>query len=256
MKLARFFWREKTRWGVLEDDWIFSISGSVYGDFQKEDELCTLEDVKLLAPAEPSIMVCVGINYWKATNASGDTVEAKRDAPRFFFKPPTTLSNHLDGVRYPAASQDPHCEVELCTVIKRRARNVSRENAADYILGYTCGNELGALDFAREDKNVTRARGFDTSGPIGPHLVTGLDTANLRLTSRINGEVEQDGTTADMIYDVSEIIQRVTAFITLQPGDVVWTGTPPVRSPVKTGDTLEVEIEGIGVLRNEVLAPR
>jgi 2-keto-4-pentenoate hydratase/2-oxohepta-3-ene-1,7-dioic acid hydratase in catechol pathway len=255
MKLVRFRWQDDDSWGVLEDDRIFSITGDIYGEFQKGEELCSLDDVSLLAPAEPAIMVCVGINYQKATNAEGSTVVERREAPRFFFKPASTLSNPFAGVSYPAAAEDPHLEVELCAVIKRNAKNVSKEDAKDYILGFTCGNELGALDFARQDKNVTRARGFDTSGPLGPHLVTDLDTSNLSLMSRVNGETKQDANTSMMLFDVFEIIEHITAFMTLRPGDVVWTGTPPGRSPVKVGDAIEVEIEGIGILRNEVLPP-
>ncbi|MDP6559080.1 MAG: fumarylacetoacetate hydrolase family protein [Candidatus Binatia bacterium] len=256
MKLVRFFWRQEIHWGVLEDNQIYAISGSVYGEYQKEDALCRLGDVKLLAPAEPSIMVCIGVNYRKATDASGDTVREERAVPRCFFKPVSTLMNPFDGVRYPAASDDPHAEVELCVVIKRRAKNVPKEKASEYILGYTCGNELGALDFIRQDKNVTRGRGFDTSGPLGPHLITDLDTANLKLTGRINGEEKQVGSTAGMIFSVAELIEHITSFMTLQPGDVVWSGTPPSRTPVKVGDIIEAEIEGIGILRNEVLASR
>lgn len=253
MKLARFRWRNENRWGVLEDDRIFSISGDVYGEFRKGGELCSLQDVKLLAPAEPAIMVCVGINYRAATNATGDVVEEKRVRPRFFFKPPTALSNPLDGVRYPADSQDPHLEAELCAVIKRRAKDVSVDDALNHVLGYTCGNELGAMDFIREDKNLTRGRGFDTSGPIGPYLVTDLDTSNLGIRSRVNGETKQDSNTNQLLFNVAELIHHITAFMTLQPGDVIWTGTPPGRSPVKVGDVMEVEIEGIGILRNEVM---
>ena len=256
MKLVRFFWRQETHWGVLEDDQIFAISGSVYGEFQKGDVIGRLDDVKLLAPAEPSIMVCIGVNYRKATNASGDTVTDERPVPRCFFKPINTLMNPFEGVRYPAATDEPYAEVELCAVIKRHAKDVPKEKASDYILGYTVGNELGALDFIRQDKNVTRGRGFDTSCPIGPWIVTDLDPANIKLTGRINGEVKQEGTTADMIFNVSELVAHITSFMTLQPGDVVWSGTPPSRTPVKPGDVIEAEIEGIGVLRNEVLTPR
>ena len=255
MKLVRFFWRQEIHWGILEDDRIFAISGSVFGEFQKEGALCYLDDVKLLAPAEPSIMVCVGINYRKATNASGSTVTEAGEVPRCFYKPINTLVNPFDGLRYPAASNDPHAEVELCAVIKRRAKNVPKEKASEYILGYTCGNELGAMDLVRQDKNVTRGKGFDTSGPLGPCIVTNLDPANLKITGRINGEVKQEGTSADMIFSVAELIAHITSFITLMPGDVVWSGTPPSRFPVKVGDVIEAEIEGIGILQNTVLAP-
>jgi len=256
MKLVRFFWRQKIHWGILEDDKIFEIIGNVYKEFHKSDSFCGLGDVKLLAPAEPSIMVCIGVNYRKATGATGEIVTEDREVPRCFFKPINTLLNPFEGVRYPAASDDPHAEVELCAVIKRRAKNIPKEKITEYILGFTCGNELGALDFVRQDKNVTRARGFDTSGPLGPCLVTDIDPANLKLIGRVNGEVRQEGTTADMIFDMGELIEHITSFMTLQPGDVVWSGTPPTRIPVKVGDILEAEIEKIGILRNEILPPQ
>ena len=131
--------------------------------------------------------------------------------------------------------------MELCAVIKRRAKDVSVDDALSYVLGYTCGNELGAMDFIREDKNVTRGRGFDTSGPIGPYLVTDLDTSNLRLQSRVNGEIRQDSNTNQMLFNVAELVHHITAFMTLQPGDVVWTGTPPGRAPVRVGDVVRIK---------------
>ena len=253
MKLIRFSFRGNESWGILENDSVFSLEGSVYDNFRKGEEVCELNDVKLLVPAEPKIMVCVGVNFKNATNADGDTVTVERSCPKCFFKPASTLSNPFSGVTYPVNAKDPHLEVELCVVIKKKAKNLSIDEVSDYILGYTCGNELGAMDYIREDNNVTRGRGFDTSGPLGPHLVTELDTSNLALTSRVNGEVVQEGNTDMMIFNPLEVVQHVTSFITLQPGDVVWTGTPQGRSPVKIGDKMEVEVEGIGILENEVL---
>jgi 2-keto-4-pentenoate hydratase/2-oxohepta-3-ene-1,7-dioic acid hydratase in catechol pathway len=227
MKILRFHWQGATLWGILEEpDRIFALEGDIYGDFHKGRPLGRLSGVKLLAPAEPII----------------------------FFKPATAVVGPLEDVVFPSMAKEVRYEGELCVVMKRTARNVAEKDAMNYVLGYTCGNELGAMDLMKKDRWMTRAKGFDTSGPLGPFLVTGLDPHNLAIKSRVNGETKQDGHTSRMIFPVEKLVSYISAFMTLRPGDVIWTGTPEGNCNVKVGDVMEVEIEGIGILRNQVTA--
>lgn len=252
MQIVRFQWRGEVHWGIAEDDRIFTLVGDLYSDFQRGTELCRRQDVKLLAPAEPSIMVACGRNYADHMKEMGWAVPQE---PALFFKPITTLVNPTDDIVYPSVSEDLRYEAELCVVIKRTARNVPEPEALDYVLGYTCGNDLTAMDLLEKDGRLTRAKGFDTSGPLGPFLVTGLDPHHLALKGRINGETKQDSNTSLMLFSVEKLISYISAFMTLHPGDVVWTGTPEGgHCPVKVGDVIEVEIEDIGILKNRVVA--
>lgn len=251
--LARFRWKEGVKWGVLENEKLFNVRGDIYDKFEKGEELCRLEQVSLLAPAEPRIMVACALNYIDHIMEMGRI--APRE-PKLFFKPPNTLMGPLDEVRFPSVARDYRFEAELCVVMKRRTRSVTEADALKHVLGYTCGNDFGALDLLKQDENLTRARGFDTSGPLGPFLVTGLNPQNLSIKGRVNGELKQDSNTSAMIHGVPKLISHISAFMTLMPGDVIWTGTPKGGAcPVKVGDTIEVEIEGIGILKNRVAAP-
>ena len=253
LKIVRFQWRDKVNWGILEDDTIFSLSGDLYGDFKRGKKLCQRQEVRLLTPVEPSITVACGMNYMDHIKEMGWAVPKE---PHLFFKPANTVVGPDDNVVYPAISQDLRYEGELCCVIKRPAKNVPEKEALDYVLGYTCGNDFTAMDVTGKDGRLTRSKGFDTSGPLGPCLVTGLDPHNLNIKSRLNGELKQDSNTGLTIFNVEKLISYISAFLTLRPGDVVWTGTPRGGAcPVKVGDVIEVEIEGIGILRNKVVAP-
>ncbi len=253
MKIARFQWRGKVTWGVVEGETIFSLEGNIYGEFEKGARLCQLGDVKLLAPAEPSITIACGMNYMDHIKELGWEVPKE---PALFFKPKHTIIGTEEAVIYPKISQNLCYEGELCCVIKRRAKDVAEDEALDYILGYTCGNDYTAPDITEKDGRLTRSKGFDTSGALGPFLVTGLDSHNLKIGSRLNGKVQQDSNTGLMNFGVEKLVSYISAFMTLQPGDVVWTGTPGGGlCPVKLGDVIEVEIEGIGILRNRVVAP-
>ena len=252
--MVRFQWKNEARWGIVEDERIFAIDGDIYSEFGSGKELCPLQDVRILAPAEPTVMVACALNYIDHIRAMNKVAPKE---PKLFFKPPNTVIAHLDKVHFPEASKDYRFEAELCVVLKRRARNIAEEHAMDYVLGYTCGNDFAAFDFLEQDQNVTRARGFDTSGALGPFLVTGIDPHNLAIKGRVNGEVKQDSTSGLMIHNVPKLLSHISRFMTLQPGDVVWTGTPKGGAcPVKVGDVTEVEIEGIGTLRNEIMAPQ
>ena len=254
MKIARFQWQGKVNWGIVEEDTVFTLVGDLYGDFDRNKELCRLQDVKLLAPAEPSIMVACGRNYVEHIREMGSTIP---EEPALFFKPATTLIGPEDEIVHPAISQDLRCEAELCFVIKRHAKDVTEEEAMDYILGYTCGNDLGAIDLFKKDERHTRSKAFDTAGPLGPFLVTGLDPHNLAIKSRVNGKTKQDSNTGLMIFSVQRLISHISAFMTLRPGDVIWTGTPKGGAcPVKVGDVIEVEVEGIGILKNKVVVAK
>jgi len=254
MKLARFNRHGDIAWGIVEDGTIYSLVGNLYDNFRKGIELGPLAEVQLLAPAEPSIIIACGLNYVGEAKKLG---AAPSEEPTIFFKPVTTLVDPDGDVVYPAISQALGHEGELCCIIKGTARNVPENRALDYVLGYTCGNDLGLMDVYKKDGRLTRAKGFDTSSPLGPFLVTDLDPHNLSIKSRINGETIQDSNTGEMIHSVERIVSYITEFMTLRSGDIIFTGTPEGgHYLVNVGDLMEVEIEGIGILKNKVVAPR
>jgi len=252
MKILRFQFNSKIQWGILEEpDTVYALEGDLYNEFKKGGKLCRLADVKLLAPAEPTIMVACGMNYKARIRNKGWEEPAE---PIIFFKPATVVLGTLENVVFPAIAKEMRYEGELCVVMKRQARNVAEKDAMDHVLGYTCGNELGAMDLMKKDKWMTRAKGFDGSGPLGPYLVTGIDPHNLTIRSWVNGELKQEGHTSLMIFSVPRLVSFISEFMTLRPGDVIWTGTPPGVCNVKVGDMMDIEIEGIGLLKNTVVA--
>jgi len=254
MKIVRFRWQGGVYWGILEGETIFALEGDIYGKFDRGKEMCQLREVKLLAPAEPKNGVACGRNYLDHIKEMGWPVP---EEPNLFFKPVNTVIGPEDDIIFPSPSKDLRYEAELCLVIKKLAKNVPEEKARDYVLGYTCGNDVTAIDLFEKDKILARAKGFDTAGPLGPCLVTDIDPHNLAIKGRVNGETRQDSHTSLMIFSVSRLISVITAFMTLYPGDVVWTGTPKGgASPIKVGDVIEVEVEGIGVLKNKLVAPK
>ncbi|MBA7623194.1 Ureidoglycolate lyase [subsurface metagenome] len=256
MKLARFEWRGDVQWGIVEDETIYALDGDLHGKFQQGQKLCQLSDVKLMAPCEPRNGVACGRNYMDHIKEMGWPVP---EEPNLFFKPANTVIGPEDDIVHPAISTDLRYEAELCIVIKKMARNLSEENAMDYVLGYTCGNDVSAIDWfiKSEGQDLTRTKGFDTAGPLGPWLVTDIDPHNVAIKGRVNGETRQDSHTSLMIFSVPTLLRHITAFMTLYPGDVVWTGTPKGgASPIKVGDVIEVEVEGIGVLKNKLVAPK
>ena len=254
MKLARFERQGGVYWGIVEDETIYALDGDLYGKFGRGQKLCQLQDVRLMAPCEPKNGVACGRNYLDHIKEMGWPVP---EEPNLFFKPVNTVIGPEDDIIFPNPSKDLRYEAELCLVIKKLAKNVPEEKARDYILGYTCGNDVTAIDLFEKDKILARAKGFDTAGPLGPCLVTDIDPHNLAIKGRVNGETRQDSHTSLMIFSVSRLISVITAFMTLYPGDVVWTGTPKGgASPIKVGDVIEVEVEGIGVLKNKLVAPK
>lgn len=253
MKIARFEWQGKPTWGIVEGEDIHSLEGNIYEKFEKGARLCQLKEVKLLAPAEPSITIACGMNYMDHIKELGWDPPKE---PALFYKPLHTIIGPEDNVIYPKISNNLCYEGELCFVIKRKAKDVPEEKAMDYVLGYTCGNDFTLPDISEKDGRLTRSKGFDTAGALGPFLVTGLDPHNLRIRSRFDSKLQQDSNTSQLVFKVEKLVSYISGFMTLQHGDVVWTGTPGGGlCPVKLGDVIEVEIEGIGTLRNTVAAP-
>jgi 2-keto-4-pentenoate hydratase/2-oxohepta-3-ene-1,7-dioic acid hydratase in catechol pathway len=215
-----------------------------------------LDQVRLLAPCQPSKIVALGKNYAahaREMAAKGMSSEVPSE-PLIFLKPPSAVIGPGEAIVYPAMSQQVDYEAELVVVIGRRAKSVAQGEARSYVLGYTCGNDVTARDLQKKDGQWTRGKGFDTFCPLGPWIVTNPDPANLHLETRVNGVVRQSGVTSDLIFGVEVLVSHISQIMTLEPGDVIMTGTPAGVGPLVPGDVVEVEIEGIGVLRNPVVA--
>ena len=241
------------RYAVLEESTVSPIS-SDYKFGQDlgylEDGPFTLDEVKLLAPVVPSKIVCVGRNYREHAAELGNKMP---DEPLLFLKAPSALIGTSERIVLPGASQQVEHEGELGVVIGRTASKLSSsDDPLDYVFGYTCVNDVTARDLQRKDVQFTRGKSFDTFCPVGPWITNEIDPANVAVETRLNGEVKQKGNTADMAFPVAFLIRYISDIMTLYPGDLIATGTPAGVSRMKRGDTVEVEVAGIGVLRNEV----
>jgi len=210
------------------------------------------EDARILPPCWPSKIVCVGRNYVEHAKELGNEVPSE---PLLFLKPPSSLIASGDSIVYPRQSQNVHFEGELGVIIGKVARNVPRERAFEYVKGYTCLNDVTARDIQRKDVQFTRGKGFDTFCAVGPWMVPpdALDLSTARVQTRLDGVVKQDGPLSDMIFGVDAIIAYISGHMTLWPGDLIATGTPPGVAPMLPGSVVEVEITGLGALRNPVI---
>jgi 2-keto-4-pentenoate hydratase/2-oxohepta-3-ene-1,7-dioic acid hydratase in catechol pathway len=212
-------------------------------------EVLALEDVQLLAPCQPTKIVCVGLNY--VEHARELKMQIPED-PVLFIKPPSSVLAPEGMIVYPASSQQVDYEGELGVVIGKRMRNVPANEAENYILGYTCFNDVTARDLQRKDGQWTRAKSFDTFAPFGPWIAK-IDPTRADIETRVNGIVKQKSNTSDMIFGVPKLLEFISGVMTLEPGDVIATGTPTGVGPLQKGDTVEVEIKGIGTLKNSVI---
>lgn len=210
-----------------------------------------LDEASLLAPAEPTKVVCVGRNYGAHARELGHDIP---EQPLLFLKPPSSVIGPGDTIELPPTSQRVDHESELAVVIGRRCKRVSAANALDFVLGYTCLNDVTARDLQKRDGQWARAKGYDTFCPIGPRIVTGLDPRNVTVTCWVNSELRQRGVTSDLIFPIADIIAYISEAMTLEPGDVIATGTPEGVGPLSHGDTVEVSIDPIGTLMNKVVA--
>jgi 2-keto-4-pentenoate hydratase/2-oxohepta-3-ene-1,7-dioic acid hydratase in catechol pathway len=239
----------EANYGILDGDTVFH-TDSLFSENRTTP--VALSAVRLLPPCRPSKIVCVGRNYREHAKELGNEVPAE---PLIFLKPPSSLIAAGDSIVYPTISQRVDHEAELGIVIGRRTSRVSPEEAWESIYGYTCINDVTARDLQKKDGQWTRGKGFDTFCPVGPWIVprSEVDFGALRVSARVDGEVRQDAPVTDMIFPVNAIIAYVAQFMTLEPGDLIATGTPSGVGPLHPGCTVEVDIPGIGVLRNPVV---
>lgn len=251
MLIVRYEHGGLTQYGHVDSERIGPIVGDLFGEFARGPAKWPLADVKLLAPCQPSKIIAVGPNFADRLRELG---EATPPLPRLYFKAPSALIGPGAPIRLPAASQRVEHSVELAVVMGKRARHVSPDNALHYVLGYTCANDLLAVDVAASDGAWTRASSFDTFCPLGPHIATHLDPAALMVSCAVNGVTRQLSSTHDMRFSVPQVIAFVSAAMTLWPGDVILMGSPAGSGPLVAGDTVDVDIEGIGKLSNPVIA--
>jgi len=247
-KYIRYESQGKSSYGILDGETVRELSAAPWSDGKPTRKTLKFSSVKLLAPAEPTKVVCAGLNY---KSHIGQQQPAKYVG--LFSKPPTAIVPHEADIIYPADASNVHFEGELVVVIGKTATKVKREEALDYIFGVTIGNDVSERAWQREDLQWYRAKGADTFGPLGPWVVTGVNYQDLLLETRVNGEVKQSQRTKDLIFDIPYLVSYVSQYVTLVPGDVIYTGTPGTTRAMKPGDVVEVEIENIGVLRNKVV---
>ena len=249
MKLGRYFYKNKIFFGIIKEDKILEIENPFDLTSYTEKEY-KLEEVKILFPILPSKIIAVGLNYRDHAKELGMKIP---DEPIIFLKPPTAVIGPEEYIILPPESKEIHYEGELAIVIRKtiyRPKDFKEIESA--ILGYTCFNDVTARDLQRKDGQWTRSKSFNTFAPIGPFIETELDPSSLKIETKVNGELKQKSSTKELIFNVFELVKFVSTIMTLYPGDIIATGTPPGVGNLKEGDIVEVYIEGIGILRNKV----
>jgi 2-keto-4-pentenoate hydratase/2-oxohepta-3-ene-1,7-dioic acid hydratase in catechol pathway len=253
LKLYRFRYRKKVLQGILKEEYLFPIVGSIFSEFRIGTSPVPIGDVRILPPVLPSKIIGIGRNYRDHAKEMGNPLP---EEPMIFLKPPTAVIGHLDPVVLPPMAGRVDYEGEVGVVIRKRTRHLGDEDpVADCILGYTCFNDVTARDLQTKDVQFTRAKGFDTFAAVGPCVATGLDPGALRLKTFLNGKLVQSGTTASLIFPIPFLVRFLSRIMTLNPGDIIATGTPAGVGPTSPGDRVDVQIEGIGVLSNTFRRP-
>lgn len=287
-KFCRFQKGQLVAYGIVEQDRVRQLSGDIFGAYEATGTTYSLDEVRLLVPTQPKHVFAMAGNYRSHLSApdqsvttittvttlttdvktkavesqSVTTVETRSSAevpetfriPQPFLKTASSLLPHGGRIVLPRDAQNVHYEAEMVIVIGRRAKNVSRDEALDYVFGVTCGNDVSARVWQKNDVQWWRAKGADTFGPVGPFIARGLNYDDLQLRLRVNGQVRQDERTSQMIHDVSALVSFLSRYVTLEPGDLIFTGTSGTTDVLQPGDVVEVELEGVGILRNEVAA--
>ncbi len=249
MKYVRFLRDKVPAYGIVEGEQIVEVDGSIFGQYSRTSRTYPLASTKLLAPCIPSKMLCFGLNYAAHAAEGGWDLPA---SPILFLKAPSAIIGPGEPIVLPDYENRIDYEAELVVVMKDVAKGVSEAEALRYVLGYTCGNDVSHRPYQKADGQWCRAKSFDTFGPLGPWIETDIDPGNVAIKSRVNGQVKQNSNTNDLIFSVPYLVSWLSQCMTLLPGDVIMTGTPSGVGPLKAGDTVEIEIEGIGTLSNPV----
>jgi 2-keto-4-pentenoate hydratase/2-oxohepta-3-ene-1,7-dioic acid hydratase in catechol pathway len=255
MRIVRFELQGRTGYGILEGEKISVLWGTPYEGLENTTgEIVSLPEVNLLAPCQPSKIVALGLNYRDHAAEIGHPIPAE---PLLFLKPSTSVIGPDEDIVYPAMTRQVDYEAELAVVMGRTCRHVRAEDFRDYVLGYTACNDVTARDLQKKDGQWTRAKGFDTFAPLGPWIETAIpDPGNLTVETYLNGERRQHSSTRNLIFGVAVLVEFISRIMTLVPGDVIATGTPSGIGPMQPGDVVEIRVEGIGTLRNRVVAER
>ncbi|HNV93543.1 MAG: hypothetical protein APG08_00635 [Candidatus Methanofastidiosum methylothiophilum] len=250
MKLLRYNNNDKIENGIFENNTIKKIKGDFFSEFQVTETEIDPSSVKLLPPTMPTKIVAVGLNY------RDHAKELKMEIPKnpiIFIKPASTVIGPEDPIIYPETSNQVDYEAELGIVIGKRAKNIEKDEAKEYILGYTVFNDVTARDLQKKDTQWTRSKSYDTFAPIGPMIETSVNPFDLPISLKLNGITKQNSSTKNMIFNCYELLEFISEIMPLEPGDVIATGTPPGVGPMNRGDIVEAKIEGIGVLKNYVI---
>jgi 2-keto-4-pentenoate hydratase/2-oxohepta-3-ene-1,7-dioic acid hydratase in catechol pathway len=252
MRLVRFQTpKDEPRPGWVYEDQIGVIEGSIFGEYRRSTAEIPIEAVRLLPPVQPSKVICVGRNY--LAHAKEHNAEVP-EIPLLFLKPPSSVIGIGDAIILPPQSNQVEHEAELVVVFGKRGRWITPEAVPEYVLGYTIANDVTARDLQFRDGQWTRGKGFDTFCPLGPWIDTEFDPTDALVTCQVNGEMRQMASTRDMIFNVVQLVAFVSSVMTLEPGDVLLTGTPAGVGPLKSGDVVDISIDGLGKLSNPVRA--
>lgn len=249
MKIGRFLYKKDIKWGIVEDGCIEILKDEPFKKIKLTSQKIPTAKIKFLPPVAPTKIILVGLNY--KDHAKELKMELPK-APVIFLKPNTALIGHNENIVYPQGVRQLDYEAELAVVIAQEAKNIKEQDADKYIFGYTCLNDVTARDLQRKDGQWTRAKSFDTFCPLGPWIETQLQPSNLEIKSYLNGQMKQDSSTSNLIFSVRRLIGFISGIMTLFPGDIISTGTPYGVGPMQRGDTIEVEIENIGRLKNYI----
>ena len=245
MRIIRFSQGESTKYGVLDGERISELEGKPFETIRETGNTYELKDVKLLPPVQPKKIVLVGLNF--ASHAAEIHQQTPKE-PLIFFKPTSAIVASEEAIELPVQSGQVEIEAELTVVIGKTAKNVPQEQVSDHILGYTIANDVTARDIQFSDLQWARSKAFDTFCPVGPWIETGFDPSNKRISSTINGETKQDASTSEMVYSPEYLVSYISQNFTLEPGDIILTGSPAGISKIVSGDRVECTIEGIGTL--------
>ena len=248
-RYVRYFAAGKTTYGILEDQTVHELHGDLFAGAEATGQKMRLSDVKLLAPCVPSKVMAVGRNY-KSHIADRNLEPAKE--PGLFWKPSSCIVGTEESIVLPEGANNVHYEAELVAVIGKQGKNIPLADVPKHIFGVTAGNDVSERDWQKNDLQWFRAKGSDTFGALGPCIVQGLDYNDLLVECRLNGELRQSQRTKDLIFPIDHVVNYISRFVTLLPGDIIYTGTPGNTKPMAAGDVVEIEIEGVGVLRNRI----